>query len=59
MAGRTTAVLRVPSAIVPREANYVINPMHPDAARIVNLGSIRLDPPGIVLDIGEIYAGAA
>ena len=28
-------------------------------SRIVNLGSIRLDPPGIVLDIGEIYAGAA
>ena len=28
-------------------------------SRIVNLGPIRLDPPGIVLDIGEIYAGAA
>ena len=26
-------------------------------SRIVNLGSIRLDPPGIVLDIGEVYAG--
>lgn len=35
LAGRTTAVLRVPSAIVPREANYVIDPAHPDAARIV------------------------
>jgi RES domain-containing protein len=27
-------VLRVPSAIVPREPNYVINPAHQDAARI-------------------------
>ena len=26
-------------------------------SQIVNLGSIRLDPPGIVLDIGEVYAG--
>jgi RES domain-containing protein len=29
-----TALLRVPSAVVPREANYLINPMHPDAARL-------------------------
>ena len=33
-AARQTAILRVPSAIVPREANYVINPAHPDANRI-------------------------
>jgi RES domain-containing protein len=33
MAGRT-ALLRVPSAVVPREANYVVNPAHPDGARI-------------------------
>jgi Uma2 family endonuclease len=26
---------------------------------VVNLGSIRLDPAGIVLDIGEVYAGTA
>lgn len=32
-AGRT-ALLRVPSALVPREANWVVNPAHPDAARI-------------------------
>lgn len=32
-AGRT-ALLRVPSALVPREANWVVNPTHPDAARI-------------------------
>ncbi|MFL0682613.1 RES domain-containing protein [Algoriphagus aquaeductus] len=28
------AVLRVPSAIVPEEFNYLINPLHPDAQRI-------------------------
>ncbi len=33
-ASKRTALLRVPSALVPREANYVINPLHPDAARI-------------------------
>jgi len=32
-AGRS-ALLRVPSALVPREANIVVNPAHPDAARI-------------------------
>ena len=29
-----TLLLRVPSALVPREANYVVNPAHPDAQRI-------------------------
>ena len=31
---RRTPLLRVPSALVPREANYVVNPAHPDAGRI-------------------------
>lgn len=26
-------------------------------SRIVNLGSVRLDPPGVAFDIAEIYAG--
>jgi RES domain-containing protein len=29
-----SALLRVPSALVPCEPNYVINPLHPDFARI-------------------------
>jgi RES domain-containing protein len=32
---RHTALLRVPSAIVPVAFNYLLNPLHPDAARIV------------------------
>jgi RES domain-containing protein len=31
---RRTALLRVPSAIVPAAFNYLLNPLHPDAARI-------------------------
>ena len=27
------------------------------ASRVVNLGSIRLDPPGVAIDVAEIYAG--
>ncbi len=34
LAARRTALLRVPSALVPREANYLVNPAHPDAGRI-------------------------
>ena len=29
-----TAVLSVPSAVVPAERNYLLNPRHPDFARI-------------------------
>ena len=31
---RNTAVLAVPSAIVPAESNYLLNPLHPDFKRI-------------------------
>lgn len=31
---RRTPVLRVPSAIVPQESNYLINPLHADAAKV-------------------------
>lgn len=34
LAAARTALLRVPSVVVPREANWVINPAHPDTARI-------------------------
>lgn len=32
--GLATAVLSVPSAVIPRERNYILNPAHPDFARI-------------------------
>lgn len=40
------AVLEVPSAIVPREMNYLLNPAHPDAARwsVVASEPFRFDP---------------
>ena len=43
VAGGRTALLRVPSALVPREPNYVINPAHPDAGRIRPGGPERLE----------------
>jgi RES domain-containing protein len=35
LASRSAALLRVPSALVPREANDLANPQHPDAARLI------------------------
>jgi RES domain-containing protein len=32
--GLTIAVLSVPSAVIPRERNYILNPAHPDFVRI-------------------------
>jgi RES domain-containing protein len=34
LASGRSPLLRVPSASVPREANYLVNPAHPDASRI-------------------------
>ncbi|MCL2931996.1 MAG: RES family NAD+ phosphorylase [Trichodesmium sp. MAG_R03] len=31
---KTTVLLRVPSAIIPQEYNYLINPLHPDFEKI-------------------------
>lgn len=39
LAGGRAVALRVPSVIVPREANFVVNPVHPDFARLA------IDPP--------------
>ena len=35
VSGGTTAILRVPSVVVPVEYNYLVNPKHPDAKRLV------------------------
>jgi RES domain-containing protein len=32
-----TAVLIVPSAVIPEEKNWLVNPRHPDARRITNV----------------------
>ena len=38
---RSSAVLRVPSVVVPTEQNYLINPLHPDARRITVVSKSR------------------
>jgi RES domain-containing protein len=37
------AVLKVPSAIIPSEFNYLINPNHPDAAKITIVSNMPLN----------------
>jgi RES domain-containing protein len=46
---RKTAVLQVPSTVIPSERNYLINPSHPDARRIRVVGAARFafDPRSI------------
>lgn len=31
----STALLQIPSALVPRTSNFLLNPLHPDAAKIL------------------------
>jgi RES domain-containing protein len=42
----TSAVLQVPSVLVPNEYNFLLNPRHPDFARIKLIGTedFRFDP---------------
>jgi RES domain-containing protein len=50
LAGTGSAVLRVPSVIVPAEYNYLLNPAHPDFGKIT-VGPkqpVQLDPRLIV-----------
>ena len=37
-----SAILKVPSSIVPQEFNYLINPNHPDAKKIKVIGNIPM-----------------
>lgn len=39
---KNAAVLKVPSAIVPPESNYIINPNHPDSAKIKVISTQKL-----------------
>ena len=39
---KSASVLKVPSSIVPPEFNYLINPNHPDAARIKVISTMKL-----------------
>jgi RES domain-containing protein len=43
--GISACLLRVPSALVPSESNFLINPAHPDCRklRVVRKGAFRLD----------------
>ncbi|HEX4765718.1 MAG TPA: RES family NAD+ phosphorylase [Lichenihabitans sp.] len=45
LAARRSAVLEVPSAIVPEARNRLLNPLHPDAGRVLTVGrrSFRFD----------------
>lgn len=36
-----TAIARVPSAILPATANYLLNPLHPDAGRIKIISAVK------------------
>jgi RES domain-containing protein len=46
VAAKRTAILEVPSAIIPRESNYLLNPAHPHLRRIRTVGRapFSLDP---------------
>jgi len=41
--GESSAVLKVPSAIIPEEFNYLLNPLHGDFARITYMGNQPFD----------------
>lgn len=39
-ASRRSAVLEVPSAVIPRESNYLLNPIHPHFSRVRIVGRV-------------------
>ena len=38
---RRTALLRLPSVILPHAHNYLLNPLHPDAGKVTIIGAIK------------------
>jgi RES domain-containing protein len=43
VAGAASAVVRVPSALVPGESNFLLNPQHPDFRKL-RIGPFQYDP---------------
>lgn len=41
---KRSAVLRVPSAVIPSERNYLLNPLHEDAGRLAVVGVTAFEP---------------
>ncbi len=46
LVGRQSVVLQVPSAVVPGESNFIVNPIHPDRDAIITgpITDFRYDP---------------
>jgi RES domain-containing protein len=53
--GGKTAVLKVPSAVLPEANNYVINSAHPDFKKMILISSIPLIPDERIEDILKKY----
>lgn len=43
LADRTSVVLAVPSAVIPMETNYLVNPEHPDFSSLTTEGPLDFD----------------
>ena len=48
LSGKTSCVLRVPSRVVPEEANYLLNPLHPDFGKITAMTEPYVSDPRLL-----------
>lgn len=60
LAGGTSALLRVPSAILPVASNYLFNPQHPQASglRITEVMQVAHDPRVLAMLAGHAGGGS-